>query len=335
VASLPTVPFGRTAMRITRVGIGAWAFGGAGWIDTWGAQDDAESVRAIRAAVDRGVNWIDTAPIYGLGHSEEVVGKALRQIPAADRPYVFTKAGVQWDPDRPADQPALVGAPAAIRAELEASLRRLGVDRIDLYQMHAPPADGTPIEEYWQTFCDLRREGKVAAVGLSNHSVAQLDAAAAVGRVDSVQPRLNLIHRTAADVLAWCADHAAAAIVYSPMASGLLTGRFDAHRMASLAADDWRRDHPDFTADALARNLELAAALRPVADRHGVPVAAVAVAWTLAWRGVSGAIVGIRRADQLDDWLAAANLHLDDADLAEIAAAIDRTGAGAGPATPP
>jgi aryl-alcohol dehydrogenase-like predicted oxidoreductase len=334
MTSLPSRPLGRTGMAISQVGIGAWAFGGGGWVDTWGAQEDALSDGAVRAAVERGVNWIDTAPIYGLGHAEEVVGGALRRIPADERPYVFTKAGVVWDPQRPHDKPALVGHPASIRRELEDSLQRLGLDRIDLYQMHAPPTDGTPLEEYWQTFCDLRREGKVRAIGLSNHDVAQLDAAEAVGHVDAVQPRFNLIHRNAVDVLAWSAAHAAGAIVYSPMASGLLSGSFTVARAVALDEDDWRRRHPDFTGDALARNLALAEALGPIAARHGVTVAAVAVAWTLAFPGVTGAIVGVRRASQLDAWLSAAGLALDDTDLTRIAEAVERTGAGAGPAFP-
>lgn len=331
---LPTVEFGQTGMRITRVGIGAWAFGGAGWVDSWGNQDDGESVAAIGQAVNSGVNWIDTAPIYGLGHAEEVVGRALRDFPAADRPYVFTKAGVVWDPRRPLDAPALIGDPASIRAEAEASLRRLGVERIDLYQMHAPPTDGTPIEAYWQAFCDLRTEGKVRAIGLSNHSVVQIEAAAAIGSVDSVQPKFNLLDRAEAEVLSWCADHGAGAIVYSPLASGLLTGTFTAERTATLAPDDWRRGHPDFSAQAVSRSQDIVAALRMVARRHGVDVAAVAVAWTLAFRGVSGAIVGMRRREQVGGWLAAASLGLDEKDLAEIVAALERTGVGSGPTCP-
>lgn len=330
----PVVPLGSSGLHITRVGIGAWAFGGSGWIDTWGSQDDADSIDAIRTAVGRGLNWIDTAPIYGVGHSEEVVGRALGDIPADERPYVFTKAGVVWDPRRPLARPSLVGAPASLRAELEASLRRLGLERIDLYQVHAPPEDGTPVEEYWQTFCELRQEGKVRAIGLSNHDVPLLEAAAKVGRIDSVQPKLNLIHRDALNVLAWCADNGVGAIVYSPMASGLLTGRFRAERAQRLAADDWRLGHPDFSGDTLSRNLALAEALRPVAERRGIPVAAVAVSWTLAVRGVTGAIVGLRRSRQIEDWLTAATARLDDGDLAEIASAIERTGAGSGPVPP-
>jgi len=334
MTALPTAQLGRTGMAISRIGIGAWAFGGAGWVDTWGAQNDTDSIAAVRRAVDAGVNWIDTAPIYGLGHAEEVVGRALRRVPGADRPYVFTKAGVVWDPKRPNDKPALIGRPDSVRAELDASLRRLGVERIDLYQMHAPPTDGTPIEEYWQTFCDLRREGKVRAIGLSNHSVEQIAAAEAVGHVDAVQPKLNLIHRDAADILSWAVEHQTGAIVYSPMASGLLTGTFDAARVAALPADDWRRGHPDFTEPALRCNLELVHALEPVARRYGVSVAAVAIAWTLAFTGVSGAIVGLRRAEQANAWLVAASLRLDESDLTDIASAIERTGAGSGPTLP-
>ncbi|HEX5994322.1 MAG TPA: aldo/keto reductase [Jiangellales bacterium] len=334
MTSLPTARLGHTDMRISRIGIGAWAFGGAGWVDTWGVQDDTDSIAAIRRAVGGGVNWIDTAPIYGLGHAEEVVGRALRSLPAADRPYVFTKAGVLWDPKHPNDKPTLVGRPDSLRAELEASLRRLDVERIDLYQMHAPPPDGTPIEEYWQTFCDLRREGKVRAVGLSNHTVEQLEAAEVVGHVDAVQPKLNLIHRDAADILSWAAKHRTGVIVYSPLASGLLTGAFDPSRVAALPPDDWRRAHPDFTEPAVSSNLEIVRSLEPVARRYSVSIAAVAIAWTLAFTGVSGAIVGLRRPDQADSWLVAASLRLDESDLSDIAQAIERSGAGAGPTLP-
>ncbi|HET6686406.1 MAG TPA: aldo/keto reductase [Jiangellaceae bacterium] len=334
-SSLPTVAFGRTDMRVSRVGFGAWAIGGVGWPDAWGAQDDAVSVAAIHRAVERGVNWIDTAPIYGHGHSEQVVARALRGLSEGDRPYVFTKAGLRWNPDEPMSPPALVGSPENIRAEVEASLRRLGVDRIDLLQMHWPPTDGTPIEEYWPAFLDLRDQGKVRAVGLSNHDVPLLEAAEALGHVDSLQPKFSAVYRdAAADVLPWCADHDTAAIVYSPMVSGLLTGTLSAGNVAALPPDDWRSHHPDFAEPALSRHLALADGLRPVANRHAVPVAAVAVAWTLAFRGVTGAIVGARRPEQIDGWLAAGSLALDEDDLDEIAVAIKKTGAGSGPAHP-
>ncbi len=335
MTELPTVQLGRTGMEITRVGFGAWAIGGGGWAFAWGDQDDAASVAAIRHAVERGVNWIDTAAVYGLGHSEEVVRTALADLPEADRPYVFTKCGLVWDPANPTAPARRVGDPASLRREVEASLRRLGVDRIDLYQVHRPAEDGTPLEVYWQTMLDLKESGKVRAVGLSNHDAKQLAAAEAIGHVGTLQPPFSPINRQAAAAeLPWCAEHGTGVIVYSPMQSGLLTGKFTAERAAALPAGDWRSRSPDFTGEGLTRNLALAEALRPVADRYGVEVSAVAVAWTLAWPGVTGAIVGARSPEQVDGWLPAATLELTGDDLAEIAAAITRTGAGSGPTTP-
>ncbi len=332
---LPTQKLGTTGMEITRVGFGAWAVGGAGYAFGWGAQEDEDSVAAIRHAVERGVNWIDTAAVYGLGHSEEVVARALRGLSADDRPYIFTKCGLVWDERDPEAPPRRVGDPASIRRELEASLRRLEVERIDLYQMHWPPDDGTPLEVYWETLVKLREEGKVRAVGLSNHAVDQLRAAERIDHVDSLQPPFSAIRREAAAAeLEWCADHGTGVIVYSPMQSGLLTGAFTAERAAGLPADDWRSRSPDFTGEGLERNLALAEAMRPVAERHDVSVAAVAVAWTLAWRGVTGAIVGARSPRQVDGWVAAATLELTDADLDEIAQAVRATGAGSGPERP-
>jgi aryl-alcohol dehydrogenase-like predicted oxidoreductase len=332
---LPTTRLGRTGMHLTRVGFGAWAIGGGDWAFAWGNQDDDASITAIRHAVESGINWIDTAAVYGLGHSEEVVAAALAHLPEADRPYVFTKGGLVWDPANRSVAPRRVGAPASLRAEVEASLRRLRVERIDLYQMHWPAEDGTPVEEYWQLFHDLKREGKIRAAGLSNHNIFQLEEAEQIGAVDAIQPPFNLIHRDAADdVLLWAREHEAGAIVYSPMASGLLTGSFTAERAARLQPGDWRAGHPDFTAPAVSANLALADALRPVAERHGVTPAAVAVAWTLAFPGVTGAIVGARSPQQVDGWLPAATLELKDDDLADIAAAIRATGAGTGPGSP-
>ena len=333
--ALPTVPFGRTGMRLTRVGFGAWAAGGGGWAYAWGDQDDAQSVAAIRRAVELGVNWIDTAAVYGLGHSEEVVARALRDLPPADRPYVFTKCGLVWDEADRTRAPRRVGAPESIRREVEASLRRLGVERIDLLQMHWPAEDGTPLEAYWPALLALRDAGKVRAVGLSNHGAAQLEAAEALGHVDSLQPPFSAIQRGAAAAdIPWCAAHGTGVIVYSPMQAGLLSGAFSEERARALPAGDWRSRAADFRGAALGRNLALAAALRPVAARHGVPVAAVAVAWTLAWPGVSGAIVGARDPAQVDGWIGAARLQLSETDVAEIAAAIGRSGAGRGPARP-
>ena len=333
--SLPTTRLGRTAMHLTRAGFGAWAIGGGDWAYAWGNQDDTASIVAIRHAVESGINWIDTAAVYGLGHSEEVVAAALAGIPQADRPYVFTKGGLVWDPADRSAAPRRVGAPASIRAEVEASLRRLRVERIDLYQMHWPAQDGTPVEEYWRVFTDLKREGKIRAAGLSNHGIFQLEAAGEIGVVDAIQPPFNLIHRDAADdVLLWAREHQAGVIVYSPMASGLLTGTFTPARAARLEPGDWRAGHPDFTEPALSANLAMADALRPVAERHSVTPAAVAVAWTLTFPGVTGAIVGARSPRQVDGWLPAATLELKEDDLADIGAAIGATGAGTGPASP-
>jgi aryl-alcohol dehydrogenase-like predicted oxidoreductase len=333
--SLPTTRLGRTGMHLTRVGFGAWAIGGGGWAYAWGNQDDAASIAAIRHAVESGINWIDTAAVYGLGHSEEVVAAALADLPETDRPYVFTKGGLVWDPADRSAAPRRVGAPASLRTEVEASLRRLRVERIDLYQMHWPAEDGTPVEEYWQVFADLKREGKIRAAGLSNHDLGQLEAAESVANVDAIQPQFNLIHRdAAADVLPWAREHEAGVIVYSPMASGLLTGAFSAARATGLEPGDWRAGHPDFTGPALSANLALAEGLRPVAERHGVTPAAVAVAWTLAFPGVTGAIVGARSPGQVDGWLPAAGLELKEDDLTDIAAAIRATEAGTGPVAP-
>ena len=315
------------------MGFGAWAIGGAGWKYGWGGQDDTESIAAIRHAVESGVNWIDTAAVYGLGHSEEVVARALADFPEADRPYVFTKCGLVWDESDPTAEPQRAASPASVRHEVEASLKRLNTERIDLDQVHWPAEDGTPLEEYWQVMADLKAEGKARAIGLSNHDVAQLDRAEKIGHVDSLQPPFSAINRRAADEIGWCAGHGTGVIVYSPMQSGLLTGSFTKERAANLPADDWRATAGDFT-KRLDSNLALADALRPIAERHGVSVAAVAVAWTLAWRGVTGAIVGARSPQQVDGWLPAASLELTDADLDDIAAAIERTGAGRGPTRP-
>ena len=330
-----TRQLGTTGMRITRVGFGAWAIGGGGWTYGWSTQDDSESVAAIRRAVDAGVNWIDTAAVYGLGHSERIVAEALADVAPADRPYVFTKGGLVWDAAQPTAPPRFVAAAASLRREVEDSLRRLQVERIDLYQLHWPPRDGTPLEEYWGTLLDLQREGKIRAAGLSNHSAGQLEAAERLGHVDSLQPPFSAIRRDAARAeLPWCAAHGTGVIVYSPMQSGLLTGSFTAERAAALATDDWRTKSPDFAGEALQRNLQLAEGLRPIAERHQTTVAAVAIAWTLAWPGVTAAIVGARRPRQVDGWLDALALELTAGDMADIARAIERTGAGTGPTRP-
>ncbi len=321
---------GTTGMAISPVGLGAWAMGGT----EWGRQDDEHSIRAIRRALERGVNWIDTAPIYGLGHSEELVRRALKETPAAERPYVFTKCGLVWDEGNREGPPRRVGSAESLQRELDDSLRRLGVERIDLYQMHRP-ADDVALEEYWQTLLELKRAGKVRAVGLSNHTIEQLECAERLGHVDSLQPPFSAICRQTAAEIAWCRAHQTGVIVYSPMQAGLLTGTFTLERAHSLPQEDWRTRDAQFTGDALARNLRLAEALKPVAARRGATVASIAVAWVLTWPGVTGAIAGARNPAQVDGWIGAATLELTEADLREIAAAIARTGAGTGPALPP
>jgi aryl-alcohol dehydrogenase-like predicted oxidoreductase len=333
-AALPTVRFGKTDMNITRAGFGSWAIGGGDWAVGWGDQEDKDSIAAIRHAVMRGINWIDTAAIYGLGRSEEVVGEALRGMPQSERPYVFTKCGVIGDKQNPGELPKRVGAPASIRQEVEGSLQRLGVERIDLYQMHWPANDGTPVEEYWQALLDLKQAGKIRAAGLSNHSVAQLAAAEKLGHVDTLQPPFSAIKREVGDrELAWCHEHGTGVIVYSPMQAGLLTGAFSKQRAAGLPKNDWRSRNVEFT-DNLEKNLAVAEAMKKIAERYNVSTAAVAVAWTLAWPGVTAAIVGARNPQQVDGWLAAATLELNPADMAEIGAVIERSGAGTGPTQP-
>jgi aryl-alcohol dehydrogenase-like predicted oxidoreductase len=330
--ALDTRRLGATDLEITTVGFGAWAIGGGGWAYGWGPQDDAASVAAIQHAVGRGVNWIDTAAIYGLGHSEEVVGRAVRELPAADRPFVFTKGGMVPDPARPYDEPQRNLQPASIRREVEASLRRLGVERIDLYQFHWPDAVGTPIEESWGEMARLVEEGKIRAAGVSNFDVALLDRAEAIRHVDSLQPPFSLIRRdSGADVIPWAAAHDTGVIVYSPMQSGILTDTFSAARLARMAEDDWRRRSEPFIEPNLSRNLALRDALRPIAERHGATVSAVAVGWTLAWPGVTGAIVGARDAAQVDGWIGAGSLRLTEKDRAEITRALRSTDAGSGP----
>ena len=334
-SDLPKRRLGRTDMQITPVGLGAWAIGGGDWAVGWGDQDDSKSIAAIRHAVERGINWIDTAAIYGLGHSEKVVHAALKDMPQSERPLIFTKCGLRWDESNHMAPPQNVGNPASIRAECEASLKRLGVERIDLYQMHWPAKDGTAIADYWGALLDLKREGKVRAVGLSNHNVAQLEEAEKIGHVDTLQPPFSAIRREfAANELPWCIAHDTGVIVYSPMQSGLLTGTFTEERVKALPANDWRSRNAEFTGDKLKANMALAATMKAVGERHRSDAASAAIAWTLAWPGVSGAIVGARSPEQVDGWLDAARLDLTKADLAEIAATIKKTGAGSGPTLP-
>jgi aryl-alcohol dehydrogenase-like predicted oxidoreductase len=325
---------GTSGIEITTVGFGSWAVGGD-WAFGWGDQDDGDSARAIVRAVEAGVNWIDTAAVYGLGHSEEVVGRVLSQLPAGDRPLVFTKCGLVWDAaDRHANTHRSA-APESIRRECEISLKRLRVDHIDLYQIHWPDDDGVPPEESWGEMSRLQDAGKVRAIGVSNYDIALLERCESVRHVDSLQPPLSMVNRgSAAAEIPWCAAHGTGVIVYSPMASGLLTDSFSPARVAAMAQSDWRRREAAYREPALSANIALRDALRPVAARHATTVSAVAVAWTLAWPGVTGAIVGARRPEQVDAWLPAGRLTLNATDLAEIETAIQKTGAGSGPAVP-
>lgn len=333
--SLPTRTLGRSGLEITTVGFGAWATGGGGWSFGWGPQDDDASIAAIQHALARGVNWIDTAAVYGLGHSEEVVGRAVRALPAAERPLVFTKCGLIWDEKQPMVQSKRVLRPESIRQECEASLKRLGLERIDLYQFHWPDESGTPVEDSWGEMVRLHEAGKVRAIGVSNFNVALLERCEAVRHVDSLQPPFSPVRReVAAAEIPWCVAHGTGVINYSPMQSGLLTERFSEARLATLAEDDWRRRAPEFQQPKLGRNLALRDALRPIAEKRQVSVGAVAIAWTLAFPGVTGAIVGARSPEQVDGWLPAATLELDAAEVDTIAAALEQTGAGAGPVRP-
>ena len=330
---IPRALLGTTGLEISRVGFGAWAVGGGNWQGGWGAQDDAASVAAIHHAVDIGVNWIDTAPAYGLGHAEEVVGRALRELPEGDRPYVFTKCGLVWDEGDTSVTNVL--APESIRRECDTSLRRLGVERIDLLQIHWPTWDGTPVEDSWATMAGLVDEGKVAAIGVSNFEVDLLERCETVRHVDTVQPELNLVNRqAAAEVVPWSRDRGTGVLAYSPMRSGLLTGRFSAERMQSLPDDDWRRTHEDFQEPKFSANLALVERLQLVAERLGCTLPELSVAWTLAWPGVTAAIVGARSPEQVVGWVGGAAVRLGDKDLDEIADAITESGAGTGPARP-
>ena len=333
--TLPTRPLGTSGLEITTVGFGAWAIGGGGWAFGWGPQDDADSLATMRHAIELGINWIDTAAVYGLGHSEEVVGRLLHDLPASERPLVFTKCGLVWDDrDRMAEARRTL-KPESIRREVEASLRRLGVERIDLYQFHWPDETGTPVEDSWRAMVRLVEEGKVRAIGVSNFDVALLARCEAIRHVDSLQPPFSLIRRDVAErEIPWSAEHGNGVIAYSPMQSGILTESFSAARVAALAPDDWRRRSAQFREPNLSRNVALRDALKPIARRHGTTVSAIAIAWTLAWPGVTGAIVGARTPAQVDGWIGAATVELAAADLEEIAAAILRSRAGSGPVQP-
>jgi aryl-alcohol dehydrogenase-like predicted oxidoreductase len=333
---MTTRRLGAFGPELTTVGFGAWAIGGP-WRFGWGDVDDGESVQAIRRAIELGVNWVDTAAVYGLGHSEQIVGRALEPYRPGEDVYVFTKCGRRWQgrPDGVIENDL---RPESIREECEDSLRRLGLERIDLYQAHWPDwTTGTPIEDSWGTLAELVDEGKVRWIGVSNFDEELLDRCEAIRHVDSVQPPLSLLARGARHtVVRWAAEHGAGAIGYSPMASGLLTGAFDRERLASLPETDWRRHALAFQEPLVSQSLALVARLQTIAERLGSTVPALAVAWVLAQPGVTGAIVGARSPRHVDGWVAASDLELDSAVLAEIDEAVEATRAGSdAPPAPP
>jgi aryl-alcohol dehydrogenase-like predicted oxidoreductase len=313
--ALRTVELGRTGMEISRVGLGAWAIGGTGWWDAWGAQDDDESIATIHRAVELGINWIDTAPIYGLGHSEEVVGRALEGLD--ERPYVFTKASLHDGGDGAVVH---VLERDSIMREVHDSLARLRVDVIDLYQVHWPDPD-PDIEEAWGAFAELKEQGLVRHIGVSNFDVAQMRRVREIAPVETLQPPYSLLERAIEDeILPFALAEGIGVIPYSPMASGLLSGSMTAERVASLPDDDWRKHDPRFREPELSRHLALVARLEEVAARHDTTAGAIAVAWTLHHPAVHGSIVGFRRPDQVAALAQAANVELTDEDLATIAA---------------
>ncbi|AMY10103.1 General stress protein 69 [Luteitalea pratensis] len=324
---MQTRQLGRTDLHITAIGFGAWAIGGE-WRFGWGPQDDTDSIAAIRQAVSRGMNWIDTAPAYGLGHSEEVVASALADIPRADRPYVFTKCSLVWGEDRVVTHD--VSGPS-IRREVEESLRRLQMDAIDLYQIHWPrwhsapaPSPGS-VAEAWETLADLKQQGKVRHIGVSNFTVNDLETAEAIAPVGSLQPPYSMLRRgIEADLLPYCRDKNIGVLGYSPMLSGLLTGAMTRERIAALADSDWRRNNKEFQEPQLSANLVLVDLLRAIGARHGRSAGEVAIAWTLRHPVVTAAIVGGRSAAQVDGVVGAAGFTLSSGELAEIEHALPR-----------
>ena len=312
-AKFTTRTLGISDLQLTPIGYGAWAIGGGNWEYGWGPQDDDDSLRTIEHALDSGINWIDTAAIYGLGHSEEIVGKALRG--RAQMPYVFTKCSMRWTPDRKIYRSLKAGS---LQEEIEDSLRRLRLERIDLYQIHWPnPED--EIEEAWETLAKFQQEGKIRYMGVSNFSVEQMKQVQKIAPITSLQPPYSLLRRDIeADILPFCREHNIGVINYSPMVSGLLTGKMTAERVKNMPEDDFRKRSPNFNEPKLSRNLALAEVLGAIGRAHGVEPGVVAIAWTLRNPAVTAAIVGARRPDQVDGSLPAASFRLSEDEAASI-----------------
>jgi aryl-alcohol dehydrogenase-like predicted oxidoreductase len=299
-------------MQITPIGLGAWAIGGGQWEFGWGPQDDKESIDTIRRALDLGINWIDTAAVYGLGRSETIVGQAIK---GRERPLIFTKCSMIWDENRKVGHSLKADS---IKREAEDSLRRLDIDVIDLYQIHWPDPD-PDIEEGWSTLVELKKEGKVHHIGVSNFNVEQLKRAEKIAPVESLQPPYSLLHPDVEkEILPYCQQQNIGVIVYSPMASGMLTGRMTKERIQQMPDDDWRRNDANYQEPRLSRNLDLAHLLQEIGQAHNVPAGVVAVAWTLRNPAVTAAIVGARHPSQIEDLVAAAEFRLSDSEEKEI-----------------
>lgn len=304
---------GTTDMEITPVGFGCWAIGGGNWAYGWGAQSDRDAIEAIEKAVELGVNWIDTAAVYGLGHAEQLVGQALRSLD--EKPFVFTKCGLVWDDARAIGNNLRADS---IRRECEASLQRLGTDYIDLYQIHWPNPDAE-IEEAWREMARLQQEGLVRHIGVSNFNVEQMQRAAAIAPIASLQPPYSMLRRAIeTEILPWCEQRQIGVIVYSPMLSGMLTGAMTRERALSLPANDWRRNNKEFQEPRLSANLELVELLRRIGKQHDASPGEVAIAWTLRHPAVTAAIVGGRTAAQVEGTAGAASLALSEWEIAEI-----------------
>lgn len=312
---MQTRQFGKTDMQITPVGLGTWAIGGGNYQFGWGAQDDKESIAAIHRALELGVNWIDTAAVYGLGHSEEVVGRAVKEWSGSDRPYIFTKCSRVWN-----EQKAISSnlEPRSIRNEVEQSLRRLQVDAIDLYQMHWPEPDAD-IEEGWGAMAKLKAEGKVRHIGVSNFNMSQMERIQQIAPIESLQPPYSLIRPDVErKILPYCQQHNIGVIAYSPMQSGLLSGKMSRERIAGMPEDDWRKRNEEFQEPRLSRNLALVDVLNEIGFPHNMSPGEVAIAWTLRNPAVTGAIVGGRNPQQVEEVVNAAEFRLSDSELDQI-----------------
>jgi aryl-alcohol dehydrogenase-like predicted oxidoreductase len=316
---------GNSDLNITRIGYGAWAIGGPGWQFAWGDQDDGDSIAAIHRSLELGVNWIDTAAAYGLGHSEEIVAKALKSW-SGKKPYVFTKCGLRWDAQGNVIKKLKA---ASVKEEVENSLRRLGVETIDLYQIHWPPDPDSPeLEEGWSTLAALKKEGKLRWIGVSNFNAQQIQRAQKIAQVTSLQPPYSLVSRgVEPDILPYCKQQNIGVIVYSPMASGLLTGAMTKERAAKFGDGDWRSRNANFREPRISKNLALVEELRAIGQRHGRSPGEVAIAWTLLNPAVTAAIVGARSAKQAEGVMKAGELQLAPQDIRQIEASLEKIAA--------